>query len=406
MTRQQFQLLFLFLIFFACESIQEEIPVEEKILEFQMKEIYSFPEEGVFASNLSDGARLNGFIQIKEGHYQAIISPENIPINSSAWYALQIWGGSPKTIELSLKYTHHKHRYIPKVSRDGKNWRSIPAEAVSLNQDSTIASFSVQLSSDTLWIAAQEMFSTATIYSWMDRHMDTHNTLKKELTGQSVLNKNIYVYSSEVDSIRPSVLIVARQHPPEVPGGTIAFQAFFEEIYSSSAIAKLFRERFNIYTFPVLNPDGVDLGHWRHNANGVDLNRDWKDFQQAETQVVRDFMRKKVKEQKKFIAFGFDFHTSYTGPYLLILELENEQNLETQIIPEWTRKVGNETPLLMEYKRRDQSLPYFYNWLYNEFKAEAVTYEEGDEIDRSIIKSRAKLYAQKWMATMLMEYYE
>ena len=34
-------------------------------------------------------------------------------------------------------------------------------------------------------------------------------------------------------------------------------------------------EKFRVLAFPLMNPDGVDLGHWRHNAGGIDLNRDW-----------------------------------------------------------------------------------------------------------------------------------
>jgi len=41
-----------------------------------------------------------------------------------------------------------------------------------------------------------------------------------------------------------------------------------------SELAREFRRRFSIIMVPLLNPDGVVLGHWRHNVNGVDLNRD------------------------------------------------------------------------------------------------------------------------------------
>ncbi|MEP1094082.1 MAG: M14 family zinc carboxypeptidase [Cyclobacteriaceae bacterium] len=171
---------------------------------------------------------------------------------------------------------------------------------------------------------------------------------------------------------------------------------------SDSELAISFREKFNLYVFPLINPDGADLGNWRHNANGVDLNRDWQDFTQPETQIVRDFVTSKVDQEGKVISFGIDFHTSYNGPYLLILDSANESSMKTRIIPNWIKSVGNDPLNMNDYRRRDQALPYCYNWFYNELGVEAVTLEEGDEIDRDTIRERATLYADKWMESMLV----
>ena len=35
---------------------------------------------------------------------------------------------------------------------------------------------------------------------------------------------------------------------------------------------------------------------WRHNANGVDLNRDWTAFTQPETQAIKNYLEVQVKE--------------------------------------------------------------------------------------------------------------
>ena len=45
-----------------------------------------------------------------------------------------------------------------------------------------------------------------------------------------------------------------------------------------------------------MNPDGVDLGHWRHNAGGIDLNRDWSVYNQKEIKTTVDFISKTLKE--------------------------------------------------------------------------------------------------------------
>ncbi|HBQ61210.1 MAG TPA: hypothetical protein DD671_16725, partial [Balneolaceae bacterium] len=64
---------------------------------------------------------------------------------------------------------------------------------------------------------------------------------------------------------------------PEVTGYRSSLY-FLEELASDSELAARFRQTFVIKAFPLLNPDGADMGHWRHNAGGIDLNRDWENF--------------------------------------------------------------------------------------------------------------------------------
>ena len=74
--------------------------------------------------------------------------------------------------------------------------------------------------------------------------------------------------------------IVGRQHPPEVTG-SMALMEFVETIVGASDLAKEFRQSFRTIVIPLMNPDGVAAGNWRHNLNGVDLNRDWGPFRAA-----------------------------------------------------------------------------------------------------------------------------
>jgi murein tripeptide amidase MpaA len=156
---------------------------------------------------------------------------------------------------------------------------------------------------------------------------------------------------------------------------------------------------FNIYTFPFINPDGVDMGNWRHNANGVDLNRDWVDFTQPETQMVDNYLTHKISKGKK-ILFAIDFHTSYSGPYLLILDSINEIKTN-KIISNWIHHIENNSQFKVDARRRSQDLPYCYNYFFKKFNSEAVTYEEGDEVDRNVIKKIAQVYAKEFMATLI-----
>lgn len=152
--------------------------------------------------------------------------------------------------------------------------------------------------------------------------------------------------------------------------------------------------------FPLINPDGVDMGNWRHNANGADLNRDWVDFKQPETQMVRDYVTNIVKEGTK-IKFAIDFHTSYSGPYLLVLDSINQLKTKN-ITRKWIQNIETNFQFKVKALKRSQKLPYCYNWFYNTFDSEAVTYEDGDEVDREIIRYKAKAYANALMRTLLI----
>ena len=300
---------------------------------------------------------------------------------------------------MQLNYGKYKHRYVPKLSSDKKTWKIIDAQRIKVDSITGIATLNLSVSSQKLYVAAQEVESSENTYSWIDELLIKHPEIKKRVTGKTVLNKNNYVLELEADSIVNTIVLIARQHPPEIPGGTVAFKAFFEELMLDKDEANTFRKNNNIYVFPLLNPDGADMGNWRHNANGVDLNRDWVDFTQPETQMVDKYLTRKTKEGKK-IQFALDFHTSYSGPYLLILDSLNEIKTN-KIIPDWIDRIENNSQFKVETRRRSQELPYCYNYFYNTFNCEAVTYEEGDEIDRHIIKKRAQVYAREFMTTLI-----
>ena len=349
------------------------------------------------------GARLNKIEKREKDSYIAFIKPAFEPVNKSPWFAFGIESQVEKEIEITLNYGAYKHRYIPKISSDKKSWEKMDQSKIEIDTVSGEATLTLKISPNKIYVAAQEVISSHDTYEWMDNLLASHPEVKKIVAGKTVQNKDNYVLSLEKENINNSIVLIARQHPPEIPGGTIAFKHFYTELLGDTERAKSFRKQFNIYTFPLLNPDGADLGNWRHNANGNDLNRDWIDFSQPETQTVRTFINNKVEAGKK-IQFALDFHTSYSGPYLLVLDSINVEK-SNGIIPNWIDGIESNSEFRVEARPRSQDLPYCYNWFYNTFNSEAVTFEEGDEIDREIIVQRAKVYAQELMKTMTsMEY--
>jgi predicted deacylase len=197
------------------------------------------------------------------------------------------------------------------------------------------------------------------------------------------------------------VMIMGRQHPPEATG-TMALLAFVEELAGDSPLAREFREHFQVHVIPLVNPDGVDLGHWRHNTGGVDLNRDWVAFNQPETRVVRETFAEILEEPGHELWFGADFHSTQNDVFYTL-----ERSLETdppEITDKWLDYLGANLP---HYEVNDSpgglETPMSRNWFYRTFGAPALIYEVGDETNRALIREVATTAARGTMEILLEE---
>ena len=389
-------LIFGFLSFIGCKS-KPTPAVESTPYQLQERKIYTI--DGVFSDNMFSGGRLNDFSQINDSLFRAFIAPENQPVNSSPWYAFRLWSDQERKIKLEITYEEgFKHRYVPKISQDGEVWKPLSADQFATDSSSKIVSFDLTLSSVKTWVSAQEIMHSEIINAWCDS-LAYENFITKKSIGKSKMEMPINLLSVKKGEPENAILLIGRQHPPEVPGGTISMMAFVETLLDDSDLANRFLDNFEILLFPLLNPDGVDEGNWRHNANGKDLNRDWIEFNEPETQAVRDWIYNEYPKKDK-IRFGIDFHTSYNGPYLLVLDTLPHR-IKPEITNQWINLIEKETGDTLDIRPRAQTLPYCYNWVINDLNAEAVTYEEGDEIDRATVRERAKNYARSLMTILL-----
>lgn len=80
----------------------------------------------------------------------------------------------------------------------------------------------------------------------------------------------------------PTVWIIARQHPAEV-GGSWMLEGFLGWLLGNDPSAGRFLERASVVVVGFMNPDGVERGNYRTNAQGADLLTSWF---AADSQVV------------------------------------------------------------------------------------------------------------------------
>lgn len=384
------------------KTVEFSSPVDttSKSIVTQKKQVYALKDVGVFLSNQFDGARLNGVEKQNDSTATVIITPENDPINNSAYYAFKAWSSSSKPFYFTFKYPkNYKHRYMPKLNRNGA-WKTI--DTTNIFKKDSIVTVKVQLNKQPLTIAAQEVQSSTDVKNWytkLTKGKESYVHLKNY--GKSKLGRDLPVLDiyKGVKKDKPLIVLMTRQHPPEITG-YFAFQYFIETLLDDSKLSDDFLHKYRVLVFPILNPDGVDLGHWRHSAGGVDMNRDWSKYHQTEVKQTVKFITKQSKKDKGKIALGLDFHSTwydifYTNKIRKGTTLPNfvddwfaalEANIENYKVNE---AAGNSTK------------PVSKGWFLYGHNATAITYEIGDATPRDKIKLIGRVTAEQMMKVLL-----
>jgi hypothetical protein len=307
-------------VFKGQEPAKEVKTISQKIDTISQR-LFSFEKSGLhFSCDFLTG-RFNMVSQKNDSVFTVLINAENYPVNPSPWYAFYVTAQQSKKIIVELTYTQSKHRYYPKISTDGKNWKPVDSSLVQYilpgkekfgtGSMPVSANVTVQLNKgDTVWLAAQEIISSKDVYEWVES-LPVNKKIKNGIAGYSTNGKEIrYFTIGKVKKNKPSVVIISRQHPPEVTG-YFAMQKFTDVLLSSQKQSRKYRRKFITYVVPLMNPDGVDNGHWRHNAGGIDLNRDWSQQNQPEVKQVNHVLDSSIRVIHSKILFFIDFHSTW-----------------------------------------------------------------------------------------------
>ncbi|MDP5172755.1 MAG: M14 family metallopeptidase [Bacteroidia bacterium] len=369
---------------------------QDRPISYEVKRTFRMDKGRVSFSNEYSGARLSAVEQTGPDAYTLTILPENEPINKSAWYGFQVWGTSPRQLKLTLSYPGYKHRYVPKLSTDGSQWSPVAASDLVLDTTTFSLTFPVSITEKPLWVSAQERFPSDSVYAWEERIGREHEGVKLCL-GYSHLGKPINLTNFGNLGSSNWIVVMGRQHPPEVTG-YLATQAFMETVLGESELAKSFREKFRIVMIPMLNPDGIDLGHWRQSGGGVDLNRDWANFHQPETRAVRDYLINTVAEGIS-VDVAIDFHSTDSDMYYVFTDdMQTHRQGFTSL---WLNRIRAIIPgYEPDTEATDMASPSAKYFFFNELRTEFITYEVGDETPREEVTQRAEAAAIAMMELM------
>ena len=332
---------------------------------------------------------------------EILIRPEDEPpINRSPWWAFRISSKSDQSVTVRLDFDHGYARYWPKLSRDGQTWTPAPPDSVQRFDDDASMEISLAPEEGPVWVAAQELLTNPYYDQWLGELRD-NEAVTLSVVGRSVLGRPLFVAESAPKA--EVVYLIGRQHPPEV-SGALAMRAFVRTVLGDSALARQFRDRYTVVIIPLINPDGVALGHWRHNVNGVDLNRDWGPFVQPETQGAAALISAYDASGTR-PALMLDFHSTWQS--LFYTQLPEESSWSIDFATEWFRRFRERRPdfVFKHDARPRSSQSNTKNFFFDRYRIPAFTYEIGDEEDRAVIEDTTPVFAEEMMR-LLLEYSE
>jgi len=340
-------------------------------------------------------ARMDECSLVAENEYLITLVPENTPINSSPWYAFKIQADQTTDITITMKVRGDEHRYPPKISVNGGAWQlqkhKIKGKRLIMN---------IVASPEPIIISAQEVINNQYYVDWAEKLMKNQQ-ITHSLLGNSTQGRPIYKIEHRNENAKEWLVILGRQHPPEITGALALFP-FVETLLSSSKLSQNYLKKYNVLVIPNINPDGVHAGNWRHNANGLDLNRDWNNFTQIETSLINNYLQQLVKQGQK-IKFAVDFHsTKHDVFYSMPVDYGVE---EPYFVKHWLGDLDKNMPNfdVVIKPGNNPGLGVSKQYFSDKFGVHAITYEMGDNTDRNKIKRIALHSANLLMSNMLSD---
>ena len=379
-----------FIIFFLSNSLHaENLVLNKQCLTSIVLVDFDFPGAGNLSCEIINSQHIKLFIN----------SETDDSINPSPWFAIRKSKHS-ENIKIELDYGNYNYRYNPKISSDNKAWDNLNMLNILKKNNDKILVIDFLPSNKKQYIASQEIITQSWYYNWFNELKET-GKVRSETIGFSVLKKPITMFFIETDIKNPYIIILGRQHPPEVTGA-FALKGFIDQLVSPSQLSQNFLNQYNIIFVPLMNPDGVDNGHWRYNVNKIDLNRDWGTFSQPETIAVNEKLIRLTANSK--LALFIDFHSTYNNIFYISENLSN--NLSKFSLENWINNsssgllgIGYNFQLINS-SNKDNGVSK--NYIYNKYNIPSMTYEVSDIEDRKKIKQSSSILATELMKFLVI----
>jgi predicted deacylase len=347
-----------------------------------------------------DGADLDACEFVAEDSVVLTFFAEDPHVDTAfSWFAFRVFANNPDTLRIRLRFPEAYARFEPKVSADGVTWETVPADTLRRSSDGKVMDLQVRIGAAPVWVSAQELLTQDFYDDWHEA-LEEHDEISADVIGNSAQGRPVVVYAT---ADKPEyVVLLGRQHPAEVPGA-IAMRIFVDTVLADSALARRFRDRFGLVIVPLVNPDGVANGHWRHNAGGTDLNRDWGPFTQPETRGILTLLDERAKRGLR-PSLMLDFHaTKETDTMVFYTQMPEDDTLPERFASRWLGAVDAriDTYDFLHDPRPPSGDPNTKHYFFTRWGIPAITYEIGDEAHRGNVIEHTPVFAEEMMRVLL-----
>lgn len=300
------------------------------------------------------------------------IAPETVPINDSAWYAFRLRAARPQTVEVRLQVRDGTFRYAPKTSTDRETWTVLPPERLAVDADRKGATLRLDVGRRPLLVAAQPLESIADALDAL-RPALRRAGFAERVIGRTHDGRPVLAFERVPAGAKGLVVLLGRQHPPETTGAE-AYTAFVRRLLELHAEPMPGMDALGLLLVPVMNPDGIARGHWRGNAAGTDLNRDWAGYAEPEVRAVATHIEQLAARVPPVALL--DFHSTRRDVIYAAPQGAAGRDLAELFLEELDRRLG---PLAPPVERsHNAGLATAKSWALERYSIGGLTYEVGD----------------------------
>ncbi len=206
--------------------------------------------------------------------------------------------------------------------------------------------------------------------------------------GASTLNRALWMLTitDSTAAIVPRIRISihARTHPGEVQS-TWVTNELINQLLGDSGLARLLRRNCIFNILPMYNPDGVELGFARGNANGIDIESNWYAAQsEQEVLMLRQFFKGKMNTANP-IEIALNMHSAYACKRYFVFHdaagtsteyEELERDFVDKIHNQWPEEIEPWSYMITWTNGTPLRYPESWFWLNHGAAVMALTYED------------------------------
>jgi predicted deacylase len=329
-------------------------------------------------------------IRISDREFELSITPESQPINPSPWYAFGIQAEAPAQVSIVLDYGEARHRYAPWISQHDEAWRRLAPSQIVVSDDGALARLNLDAPAGRTQVAAQPIYSASAYEALETRWGGDWRDFGTSQEGRA-LRARITTPGHEDAGW---ILILGRQHPPEIPGAW-ALEGFVDALIRARTDGAI---QTGLIIAPLLNPDGVAAGHWRLNAAQTDLNRDWTERNQPEIQAVYALLDA-LGVGADDLRLMVDFHATVADRIYLPQADELPARANDRLEAWLAAMDAQGLYTLIEPRRTNPARRVSAKAAFTDgWGTVAVTWEAGDETPEETVRQIAEGGAEAWIA--------